>query len=462
MRPPVFIVALALMIIVNLCSRASADVSYDSGDDTVFAHSDTLPWWLSAQGNYIFQWHPRFHAEYNGPNSFEHASEQAASAVETLYTGLRIDPNTEAVLDFESAGGSGLSNVHGLGGLPNIDAVRNLDAVPYIARLWYREVIPLSDDTIQVERGPLSQLVKLPVRRLDIHFGKFDLADFFDLNSVANDSHSQFLNWTVVNDGAFDYAADVRGYTYGAIIDYEDRWWGFRFAEAMLSRRANGLNLQKNLQDAHSENYELELRPPLRANRSTVIRMLAFMNFANMGDYHEAIDQSLAGRIARFSGKTPTPEITAHTRQVSLKYGFGINAEQELTDYARAFVRAGWNEGQHETWDYTECDETVAFGADLRGILWDRAQDKLGVAFVGNGLSRNHRRYLALGGLGFDLGDGALSYGAEKIMECYYNFPVPLERGLSAALDLQYVDNPGYNRARGPVIIPGIRFHVEL
>src|ERR1700693_2403398 len=172
-RSLLLIATLALIIaIVGPCSRASADMNYDSGDDTLFAHSDSMPWWLSAQGNYIFQWHPRFHAEYSGPNSFEHASEQAASAGETLYMGLQIDPHTEAVLDFESAGGSGLSNVHGLGGLPNIDAVRNLDAVPYIARLWYREVIPLSDDTVRVERGPLSQLTTLPVRRLDIHLGR--------------------------------------------------------------------------------------------------------------------------------------------------------------------------------------------------------------------------------------------------------------------------------------------------
>ena len=453
---PVFIATFGLLTaILILGSPARAQISYDTGDDTVFAHSETLPFWISAQGNYIFQWHPRFHAQYSGPNSFERASEQAASAVETLYTGLRLDPTTEAVLDFESAGGRGLSGVLGLAGEPNLDAVRNLDAVPYIARLWLRKVIPLSDDTVDVERDPLSQLTTLPVRRLDIHVGNFDLVDFFDLNSVANDSHMQFLNWTVVNDGAYDYAADVRGYTYGAIIDYEDRWWGLRFGEALLSKRANGLNLQKNLQNAHAENYELELRPPLRKQRSTVIRLLGFTNFANMGDYHQAIDQFL-------SGKSPTPDITAHPQQVSLKYGFGINAEQEFTDYLRGFARAGWNEGQHETWNYTECDESVAFGADLRGTLWGRARDKSGIAFVANGLSRNHRRYLALGGLGFELGDGALAYGPEKIMEWYYNFPIPVHSGFFAALDLQYIDNPGYNRARGPVIIPGIRLHVEL
>jgi high affinity Mn2+ porin len=437
------------------CATARAQIRYDSGNDTVFAHSDTLPLWLSAQGNYVFQWHPRFHAQYSGPNSFEHASEQAASAIETIYTGLRIDPTTEAVADFESAGGSGLSGVVGLAGQPNIDAVRNLDTVPYVARLWYRKVIALGDETFETERTPLSQLTTLPVRRLDIHAGKLDLADFFDLNSVANDSHMQFLNWTVVNDGAYDYAADTRSYTYGVILDFEDRSWGFRFGEALLSKRANGLNLQKNLQDAHSENYELELRPRVIARRTTTVRLLAFTNFANMGDYHQAIDQFLAG-------KTPTPDVTAHPRQVALKYGFGINLEQQLTGDLRGFARAGWNEGQHETWNYTECDDSVAFGGDVRGTFWNRPRDKFGVAFVGNGISRNHRRYLALGGLGFDLGDGRLTYGPEKLVECYYNLPIPLHSGLFGALDVQYVDNPGYNRDRGPVVILGTRLHVEL
>ena len=263
-------------------------------------------------------------------------------------------------------------------------------AEPYLARLEYHKVIPLSDDTIDVERSPLSILTQFAVRRLDIRIGKFDLADFFDLNAVANSSHSDFMNWTVVNNGAWDYAADTRGYTYGGVIDYEDRWWGLQFAEALISKRANGLILQKNLQDAHSENYELELRPSLMEKRSTNIRLLAYTNFANMGDYHEAIDLFEAG-------KTPEPEISDHRMQNDLKYGFGINADQEFTDDIRGFVRAGWNEGDHESFNYTEVNETVAFGGDVRGTLWDRPRDRFGVAFVGNGISHRHQQYLALG-----------------------------------------------------------------
>ncbi len=448
--------AVILLCALLNSSPALADIDdYTSGGETFFAHSDTLPWWLSAQSNTIFQWHPRFHADYSGPNSLDRLSDQAATEVATLYTGFELSPTLEAIADFEIGGGSGLSNSSGLGGPTNLDATRDLDGMPYVARLWYRLVIPLSNETVKVDRTPLSILTTLPVRRLDIHIGKFALVDFFDLNSVANDSHTQFMNWTVVNNGAYDYAADTRGYTYGGVIDYEDRSWGVRFAEALISKRANGLNLQKNLQDAHSENYEIEFRPGLIPKRFTAVRLLAFTNFANMGDYHQAIDLFEAG-------KTPVPEITDHRMQNTLKYGFGINAEQEFTEYLRGFVRAGWNEGEHESFNYTEVNDTVAFGGDIRGTLWDRPQDKFGVAFVGNGLSQRHRQYLALGGLGFVLGDGALSYGPEKIMECYYNFPIPIHSGFFGALDLQYIDNPGYNRARGPVVVPGMRIHIEL
>ena len=446
-----------LFAIVTFGSVAHAQFDYDSGQDTVFQHSETLPWWLSGQGNFIFQWHPSFHADYSGPNSFEHASEQAASEVVTLYGGLQMSPTMEALVDVENAGGSGLSQTLGLAGFVNVDAVRNpsLGAEPYLARLEYHKVIPLSDDTIDVERSPLSILTQLPVRRLDIHVGKFDLADFFDLNAVANSSHSDFMNWTVVNNGAWDYAADTRGYTYGGVIDYEDRWWGLQFAEALISKRANGLILQKNLQDAHSENYELELRPSLMEKRITNIRLLAYTNFANMGDYHEAIDLFEAG-------KTPEPEISDHRMQNDLKYGFGVNADQEFTDDIRGFVRAGWNEGDHESFNYTEVNETVAFGGDVRGTLWDRPRDRFGVAFVGNGISHRHQQYLALGGLGFLLGDGRLTYGPEEIMESYYSFPIPVHSGFFGALDVQYINNPAYNRDRGPVVVPGVRLHVEL
>jgi high affinity Mn2+ porin len=434
-------------------------LNHGSDEDTFFHHSQTSPFWLSGQANFIAQMHPRFHSPYRGPNSFNGAEEQAVSRLLTLYTGVELNDTTELVLDAESTGWSGLSQGLGLAGYVNLDVVRNpqLSSEPYLARLWLRKVIPLSDETVNAERTPLSLLTTLPVRRIDIHVGKMSLPDFFDLNSVGSDSHMQFMNWTVDNNGAWDYAADTRGYTYALVIDYEDRYWGALFATALEPTAANGDTLEWNPQKAIAQNYELDFRPPLVRDRSTVIRALAFTNFANMGDYHDAIDQFEENR------KTMTvPNITTHRFNTTLKYGFGLNVEQELTEQARLFMRAGWNEGQHESWAYTEVDQTLCFGGDLRGDWWRRPKDKWGVAFVANGISRRHREYLALGGLGFLLGDGNLSYGPEEIMESYYNFPIPIARGIFGALDLQYLNNPGYNRARGPALVLGTRLHFEL
>jgi high affinity Mn2+ porin len=434
----------------------------DQDQDTFFHHSQTAPYWISAQANFIGQMHPRFHADYSGTNSFYHAEEQSMSRVITLFTGFQLDDTTEFVLDAESTGWSGLSQALGLGAYVNLDAVRNpeLSAEPYLARLWLRKVIPLSDESVEMERDPLSMLTSLPARRIDIHVGKMTLPDFFDINSIGSDSHMQFMNWAVDNNPAWDYAADTRGYTYGIVIDYEDRHWGVRFAEALEPTVANGDTLEWNPKLAHSENYEAEYRPQIIPNRFTAIRLLYYMNWANMGNYNQAISSF---EQEKAEGKNVSvPNIDDHTPVLSLKYGFGLNMEQEITDKLRFYSRLGWNEGQHESWAYTECDESFTFGGDLRGDWWGRPQDKFGVAFVEDGLSANHRRYLSLGGLGFILGDGNISYGAEQVMESYYNFPIPIERGVFGAFDVQYINNPGYNRARGPVVVPGVRLHLEL
>jgi high affinity Mn2+ porin len=436
---------------------ASAQISYDNGQDTVFVHSAKSPLWISGQINSIFEWNPRFPAEYSGTNSFVNASKAAATSVFTLYTGLQLTPTTEILVDGESAGGSPLGDALGLAGFTNADAQRDpaLAWKPYFARAELHQVLPLSKETDPADRNPLSLLTTLPARRIDLYVGEFCLFDYFDGNSVAGNDHMQFMNWTVVDTGTYDYASDTRGYTWGGVIDFVDHWWTFRFAEVLNSKRPNGITLQKNLQDAHSENYELEFDPSPFAGRNTSLHLDAFTNFANMGSYHEA-------NALFLDGKTSPPDVLDHPQRTALKYGFAINAEQDFTEDLRGFVRAGWDDGQRQSWEYCEIDQTVAFGGDLKGTLWNRPRDKLGVAFVGNGISHDHREYLALGGLGLNLGDGHLTYGPEKIMETYYNFPVPLYSGLFAALDIQYFDDPGYNRAHGPVLVFGSRLHIEL
>ncbi len=422
---------------------------------TMFPHSKTARWWISGQDNIISQWHPSFRSKYSAPDSFRSEAEHAVSSVATLFTGLQLTHTTEIFMHFEAAAGGGLSDALGLAGFTDLDVVRNptLGTTPYIARGMIRQIIPLSDEMVESERTPWYLATEVPVRRIELRFGKMGVNDFFDINDVGTDSHSQFMNWTVDNNGAFDYAADTRGYTVGLLAEFHDRSWTFRFEEALMPKVANGIDLEWNLRRARAENYELELHPRLSGSRGTAIRLLSFVNHANMGVYRDAINNYLAGKTLR-------PEITNHSPQTTVKYGFEVNVQQEIGHSLRLFSRFGWNEGQHESYAYTEVDQTIQIGADRTGEPWKRKLDKIGGVVVSNAIKADHQRYLALGGRGFLLGDGALTYGRENIVEAYYNAHV--WRGLFGAFDLQHINNPGYNRDRGPVLVPSLRVHMEF
>ena len=297
-------------------------------DNILPAGEDQLPIsdriWLSFQGNFIRQQHTTFNAPYSGPNSFLPGAEHATSRIETLYTGLEITKNLEILCDVESAGGGGLSNALGIAGFTNVDVVRNptLSEDPYVARVMLHYTIPLSSKTTKATRNPLSLSSTVPLKRLEIRVGKMSTVDFFDLNSVGSDSHLQFMNWALVNNGAFDYAADTRGYTYGLVLEYYTESWVARFGEMLMPTVANGIRLDWNIARARGENFEVEYHPALIPERSSIVRALTFVNHANMGSYQEAIDGYLSGR-------DPTPDITLYRRQGNVKYGFGLNAEQE-------------------------------------------------------------------------------------------------------------------------------------
>ena len=289
----------------------------------------------------------------------------------------------------------------------------------------------------------------MAARRVDVWVGKLSTVDFFDLNSVGSDSHLQFLNWTVDNNGAYDYAADTRGYTYGLVGELHESLFSLRAGLMTMPREANGILIDPRLNRARGQNLEAELRPSF-GGRKGVVRLLGFRNVADMGSYREAIDAFLAGRTA-------VPDIVASRRQGRTKTGYGLNVEQEVTDALRVFGRWGGNDGHNESFAYTEVDGTIELGADLR-LRHER--HKIGIALVANRISELHRTYLALGGLGFLLGDGRLRYGQEQIVESYYT--LRLWRGVSVSVDLQHITNPGYNRDRGPVLVGTGRLHVDF
>jgi hypothetical protein len=448
---------LAIVVIVAaraqpLAAQSPAPASSDQVPvTTLFSHDESTRWWLSGQINLIEQAHGSFPATYTGHNSFLPRRERTVSRVLTLYSGLRLGHGWEAFLDVESAGGRGLSDAFGLAGFTDLDVVRNptLGGTPYLARLMVRKVIALSPDFVEVTPTPLALAARLPARRLEIRAGKLGIVDFFDVNAVGNDSHLQFANWTVDNNGAYDYAADTRGYTYGVIVEYDTPRWSVRGAEALMPTVANGIVLDWHFARARGENVELELRP----TPAFTLRLLGYANHADMGSYTEAIAAFRAGQGA-------TPDIEAHRRQGRIKYGVGVNADHTMPNGVRLFARTGWNSGDSESFAYTEVNNSVAIGGDVAGGHWHRPLDRVGVALVSNGLSAPHRDYLALGGLGFLLGDGGLRYGREDIVETYYT--AHLWRGVSASAGLQYIDHPGYNQDRGPVLVQMARIHVEF
>jgi len=426
----------------------------DDRTETMLPHFQSTRFWLSGQSNFIFQTHPDFPALYSGTHSLSPDYEKATSRVLTLYTGFRLNHSTEFLVDLEEAGGSALSTGFGLAGNTDLDIVRNplLSKAPYVGRGMIHHVFALSQDKVENQRNAFSLFDQLPRRRLEIRFGKFSLPDFFDVNSVGSDTHFQFVNWTTDNNGAWDYAADTRGYTFGAVADFEDRNWGFRFSEALMPKIANGIDLVWKPWQAHAENFEYELRHGLIPKKPGVVRLLAFTNHANMGIYRD--------QVALAAATGTIPDITAHPWHITGKYGVGINLEQNLTRYLTAFARSGWDNGRTESFAYTEVDQTCAEGIGASGAWWHRKQDRAGFAFVSNAIKKDHQEYLAAGGLGFLLGDGHLNYGRENILETYYT--VHVWRGIYFAPGLQHLNNPGYNRDRGPVLVPSFRAHLEF
>jgi high affinity Mn2+ porin len=436
-------------------SGDSAGPATDLDPEAMLPHFKDSRFWLSGQTNFIFQTHPDFPAAYSGKNSLSSHFDKATSRVMTLYTGVRLNNSTEILVDIEEAGGAALSTGLGLAGNTDLDIVRNplLSKAPYLGRGMIHKVFALSKDKIENQRNFLSLFDELPRRRLEIRFGKFSMPDFLDQNSVGSDTHFQFNNWTLDNSGTWDYAADTRGYTVGFVADYEDRNWGFRFAEGLMPKVANGIDLVWRPWQAHGENWEYELRHGVVPKKAGVVRLLAFVNHANMGIYRNAIAQFQQGLV-------PVPDITNHPWHITAKYGFGVNLEQNLSQNFTVFARLGWDDGKTESFAYTEVDLTIATGVRANGTKWHRKQDRAGVAFVSNGIKKDHQIYLADGGLGFLLGDGKLNYGRENIVETYYTTHV--WRGIYVSPGMQHINNPGYNRDRGPVVVPTLRLHVEF
>jgi hypothetical protein len=437
---------------------SSSDNSAGGDSDTIFPHTQTGRYWISGQANVILQGHGAFRAKYSGPNSLTDWAQNATTHLLTLYTGYELSQSTEVFADIEDATGNGIADTVGLAGFVNLDAVRVREGVPekddpYLAQLMLRQIIPLTNERVSVPRDELDLATSVPARRLELRAGKMDLTDFFDVNDYGSDSNLQFLNWTVDDNGAYDVASNTRGYTDAVMVEYDDPSRAVRFAEALMPKVANSAFLDADLARSRSENLELEATGNHILHRDGTVRLLSYLNHGNMGNYREANAEFL-------TGETATPDIIATRKEGRHRYGFGLNMEQEVRNNVGVFARLGWSDGHNETYCYTEDDRTVQIGGLAMGDAWRRSSDRAGVAFVTNGIVASHQQYLALGGVGFLLGDGGLTYGREKIVETFYT--AHLWRGFFISYDFQHINDPGYNQARGPVAVSAFRFHTDF
>ena len=413
------------------------------------------PFTVGGQVTVVWQHHPAFRSPYQGTRSLRADTEDAVSHSYTLYTGVRLLPWLDLYVDPEMIRGDGISGGVGLAGYTNGEVIRNPEAgqSPYLARAFLRATIPLGGPSEEQERDLLQVGGRVPVRRLVLTGGVLSTADLFDTNRYANSTRTQFLNWSFITNPAWDFAADTRGYTRGGAAEWLDEGWAIRVGAFQMPEVANGLDLDGDLLHSHGDQIEVEVRPTVLARRPMIVRVMAYENYARMGRYRDAV--ALA---ARSNGP---PDITRTRRSNTRKYGFTLNAEQPLTEEGETglFARLGWNDGATETFAYTEADWTMSVGAQIAGSLWRRGDDRLGLAVAANGLSNAHADYLAAGGLGFELGDGRLSYRPETIAEAYYLAQVV--KWAAVTVDYQFIADPGDNAARGPVSIVSVRLHLQ-
>jgi high affinity Mn2+ porin len=433
----------------------SEDAAKDNGKEKDDKKDDDEkkddPVWFSghAQATMVTQAHNIFPSPYVGANSLLPNEHSATSETSTLFLAARLWDQGILVFNPEIAGGTGFSSTMGVAGFPNgeITRVGVATPTPYIARLYYQQTIGFGGEQEKVEDGPNLIAGKRDVDRLTITIGKLSATDIVDDNRYSHDPRSQFLNWSLMFNGAWDYPANVRGYTFGVAIDRNIQDWAFRYGVFAEPAIANGAPLDPNFLQANGNVAEIERRFQINDHPGK-LRFLAYLNNAHMGDYEEAL------------ALMPVNPVVADTRAYRIKYGLGLNFEQEITENLGMFSRIGWNDGHTETWAFTEIDRTASLGFVMDGACWCRPYDRVGLAGVVNGLSQEHRDYLAAGGLGFIIGDGKLNYGYEQIVETYYSFA--FTKNIFTTADFQEIVNPAYNRDRGPVAVGSVRVHIEF
>jgi high affinity Mn2+ porin len=425
-------------------------------DTAAQASSDPWPiardnWNVHGQLTFVEQGYPAFHSPYERQNSLSGASQAKNTVSSTAFIGVRPWDGTDIYINPEITQGFGLSGTVGVAGFPNFEAQKATFPMPRLdmARVYVQQTFGLGGEQETIEDGPNQIAAKEDISRLTIIAGRFAVTDFFDNNAYAHDGRTQFFNWNINCCGAYDWTMDQLSYTWGAMAELNQKFWAFRIGYFLVPVVSNSDKFDTHFPDGEYIS-ELELRYSLLSQPGK-LRLMGWANHANMGSYAAALAEPIT---------TPNyPDITL-VRQVRTDYGFNASLEQAITDDLGVFSRASWNAGFYEIIAWTDCDRSLSGGGVVKGTSWGRPNDKIGVAGVLEGLSPEARAYFAAGGLGILIGDGALNYKPEKILETYYSYS--LNTRLSLTFDYQFVDNPAYNADRGPVHFFSGRFHLQF
>ncbi|AYH44023.1 carbohydrate porin [Azoarcus sp. DN11] len=421
-----------------------------------FGFADTVQpedWNAKFQATYVWQDKRSFPAAYSGGHSLKTDKERSYSFTTTAMFGWRPWAGGELYFNPEAARGLALSGLTGLGGFTNGEIARSSSRrlKSYRARLFLRQTWGEGGEQEAVESGANQLAGMVDRRRWVLTAGNLSVLDVFDGNAYSHDPRTQFLNWSLMTHGAYDYAADARGYSWGVALEWYHDDWVVRAGRFIQPKLPNQQALDRHIFRHYGDQVELEHAHSI-AGQPGKLRVLAFSNRTRMSRYQDALD------LAERTGGTP--DINDVRTGEQTKRGIGFSLEQALLDDVGLFGRANWADGKTETYAFTEIDRSLSGGVLIKGTSWGRGQDSLGLAVARNGLSDVHRDYLAAGGLGFFIGDGRLNYRPEAIVESFYN--LNLAKAAWITLDWQRIRNPAYNADRGPVNVASVRLHTEF
>lgn len=421
--------------------------SYNPKSDVTDPESSR--WEIHGQSTFLPQAYPSFRAPYSGPNSLTPAGQYQETWSNSLYLNARLWDGGEIYFNPELLQGFGFNNTTGVAGFPNGEAQKSGFPFPHFnpSRLFVRHTFGFGGEQEELASGQMQLAGKADISRLTIQAGKFSVIDVFDGNSYAHDPRKDFMNWSIWASGAFDYGADKLGLGYGATAELNQKQWALRAGYFLVDAVSNSNNFDMNIPRRGEYVAELETRYQLFGQPGK-LRMLGFVNSVNAGSYRDTLNNPALNLDI------------SQTRQGRIKFGYALNVEQAITDDIGLFGRWSWNDGRNEIMAFTDIDRSLSMGTSIKGTKWGRPDDVVGIAGAINGLSRDHRDFLAAGGLGPLIGDGALNYRRERVFETYY--ALAMNKALTFTADYQLITNPAYNADRGPVSVFTGRLHGEF